>query len=257
MADTGISVSPDTLREKSNAILAIDEILDAASGSESAGKRSLANSLATENEVAWKKVADNLVGGLSKIEDPAVLAGAFTGVVKAMNDKFKESIDAYLSAEVASRQTDAPAVAPEVLEAKLAERKNLVEQFKALKNILDMFGQDTSDIPDPKKRTGSRGKRGPRVLTNFDFFIDGEARSASQNSLSSIANTVCSGLNWKTSDLRSFLTENGVDLQNPGEGFEVTLPTDPPKVLKAVKGEAPVADDEDEVEDSEATEEEE
>lgn len=252
----GISVSPETLREKSNAILAIDEKLDAASGSEAAGKRALANSLATENEAMWKKVADNLVTNLSKIEDPSAMVGAFTGVVKSLNDKFKTAADEYLAKEVANRQTDVVTISDEEMATLNSERKNLVDQFKALKNILDMFDQDVSDIPEPKKRTGSRGKRGPRVLTGFDFYIDGKARSASQNSLSSIANTVCTELNWKTSDLRNFLTEKGIDLQNPGEGFEVELPTDPAVTLKAVKGEPQAADEEedDETDDEETVE---
>lgn len=257
MADaSGISVTPETLLEKVNEVAAIDEKLDAASGSESAGKRALANSLATEHEGVWKKVADSIVANLSKIENPDQQVASFTGVMKSLNDKFKETVDTFLSKEVANRQTETVTLSDEELSSLTTQRKNLVEQAKALKNILEMFGQDVSGIPDIKKRTGSRGKRGPRVLTNYDFFIDGTPRSKSQNTLSSIANTVCADLNWKTQDLKNFIAEKGIDLTNPGDGFEVTLPTDPPKTLKVVKGEPSAEDDEDEEEvDDEAEEE--
>jgi hypothetical protein len=247
MAD-GISVTIDSLKEKSDEILAIDEKLDAASGSEDAGKRALANSLASEYASVWKSPADKMVTSISKIEDMEQRAAAFTGVVKSLQEAFKKEVDSFLEETVKARQADNPTetLSEDELNSLSESRKTLVEQFRALKNILDMFGQDTSVVPDPKKRTGSRGKRGPRVLTDYDYFIDGVARSKSQNSLSSIANTVCADLGWKTADLRSFLTDKGIDLTNPPAEFEVQLPTDPPKTFKAVKGEPAASDDDDE-----------
>lgn len=250
---TGISVTPETLQSKYDEIFAIDEKLDAASGSESAGKRALANSIASETENSWKKVADNLVSAFEKIDDPQIRVGAFTGVLKSVQDRFKNEVDEFLAKEVANRSTDQVEISAEELSQMTDARRELVEQYRALRNILEMFGSDVSTIPEPKKRTGARGKRGPRVLTNYDFYVDGEARTASQNSLSSIANTVCKDLGWKTVDLRNFLVEQNIDLENPPAEFSVTLPEPVNKVLKGVKGEPQVDDDDDEV-DPEETE---
>jgi hypothetical protein len=244
----GISVTLDSLRDKYSEIETIDQQLDAASGSESAGKRALVNALVAENENVWKKPADSLVNSLNKIEDVAIRTAAFHGVVKALNDSFKDQIEEFLAKEVEARKSDAVVVPPEEIETLSTSRKNLVEQYKALRNILEMFGQDVTTVPEPKKRTGARGKRGPRVLQGYNYSIDGKERSASQNSLSSIANTVCSDLGWKTVDLRNFLTEQGIDLTDPPETFSVTLPNN--HVLAAVRGE----EDEDEVVDEEETE---
>jgi hypothetical protein len=251
---TGISVTPEKLQEKYNEIKELDEQLDAASGSESAGKRALGNQLASEYETQWKKSADNLVNTLQKIEDPSQKAGVFTGILNHVNSILKEEIDNFLAAEVATRQSEMVPVSAEDLQALTDSRKTNVEQYRALRQILEMFGQDVSTIPEPKKRTGARGKRGPRVLTGFDFAIDGAVRSSSQNNLSSIANTVTSDLNWKTIDLRNFLeeklAETGHSLQNPPvEGFEFTLPNG--KVLTATPGEEAPEDEDDEAEATE------
>lgn len=245
MADAGISVTPDTLRAKFDEIDAIDSKLDSVSGGADSGKRALANQIASETSASWKKVADNLVTNLGKIEDPNDLTGAVTGLIKAVNDSFKESIDKYLTEQVEARKSDAPAVSDSEIDELTSSRKELVDQYKALRQILEMFGNDVSAIPEPKKRTGSRGKRGPRVLTNYSFSVDGKERTSSQNSLSSIANTVCSDLNWKTLDLKNWLGEQGLDFQNPPEEFSYTLPNG--KVLSAVAVEV----DDDEVDDTE------
>jgi hypothetical protein len=250
MSDTGISVSPDTLRAKFDEIAVIDEKLDSVSGGADSGKRALANQIASETSGSWKKVADNLVASLAKIEDPNDLTGAVTGLIKSVNDSFKESIDKYLTEQVEARKNDAPAVSDDEVAELSTSRKELVEQYKALRQILEMFGNDVSTIPEPKKRTGSRGKRGPRVLTNFSFSIDGKERTSSQNSLSSIANTVCADLNWKTADLKNWLAEQGLDFQNPEDSWEYTLPNG--KVISGVVMEV----DDDDVEDTETVDEE-
>jgi hypothetical protein len=223
----GISVTPDALREKVDEISQLDEQLDAASGSETAGKRALANGLASESENLWKEFADQIVSKIQAqtADDVSQLAGVFTGVVSSLNEAFRNTVDEFLTTEVTSRQENREAVSPDQIKEWTDARKTLMEQYKALKGILDLFGQDTSGIPEPKKRTGARGKRGPRVLQGYDFFIDDEPRSQHQNSLSSIANTVCSELGWKTKELRDFLTESGIDLENPPEDFEgIMLP---------------------------------
>jgi hypothetical protein len=243
----GIAVTPDILRAKVEDIAKLDEQLDAASGSEAAGKRALGNALAKEYENAWKGNADNLVEAIQKISDPQQLAGVYTGIISSLQDSFRTQIDEYLTKEVEARSENREQVDPAQIQEWTEARKVLMEQYKALRNILEMFEQDISGIPEPKKRTGARGKRGKRVLQGFDWFIDDEPRTEHQNSMSSIANTVCAPLGWKTADLRSFLEENGVDLQNPEDEFSIMLPDPVNKKLSWKR--RPVSLDEDPEED--------
>lgn len=251
MAEQGLSVNVSMLLEKGQEIAAIDEQLDAASGSEQAGKRALANSISAETQKDWEKTVGNLVKAFSNIEDATLLVGAFTAVQRSLKENFGEQVDKTLTELHASRKTEQITLSPEELESLTANRKQLVEEFKALDNILDMFGFDTSGVPKPKKRTGSRGPRGPRVFGRYVYSIDGTERTASQNSISSIANTVCKELEWSTEQLRNFLTENGFDTENPPESFEVVLPDPVNKTLSMV---AKVAD-EDDVEEGDTEEE--
>lgn len=251
----GIAVTPDILRQKVEEIAQVDEQLDAASGSEAAGKRALGNALAKEYESDWKQNADNLIAAIQKVDDPAKLAGIYTGIRDALADNFRTSVDEYLQAEVDSNKENRETVAPEQIAEWTESRKTLMEQYKALRGILELFEQDISGIPEPKKRTGARGPRGPRVLSGFDWFIDGEPRTESQNTLSSIANTVCSPLGWKTADLRNFLSEAGVDLQNPPSEYEIQLPDPVNKKLswkvRPVSLDDAAEEDDDDLEDDE------
>jgi len=221
----GIAVSPDILRAKVEEIAQIDEQLDAASGSESAGKRALGNALAKEHEAVWKVTADNLTTEFGKISDPAQLAGVYNGIIQSMRDSFAAQVDEYLSGEVEKRDENKPEVAPEQIQEWTSTRKTLMDQYKALLGILEMFEQDVSGIPVPRKRTGARGKRGKRIFQGFDWFIDDEPRTEHQNTLSSIANTITDkAFGWKTPELRNFLTEQGIDLDNPPAEGSVMLP---------------------------------
>jgi len=228
MSDTtggGIAVSPDILRAKVEEIAQIDEQLDAASGSESAGKRALGNALAKEHENVWKPTADSLTTEFGKVTDPAQLAGVYNGIIQAMRDSFATQVDEYLAKEVEARTETREQVSPEQIAEWTETRKTLMNQYKALYGILEMFEQDISGIPEPRKRTGARGKRGKRIFQGFDWFIDDEPRTEHQNTLSSIANTITDkAFGWKTPELRNFLTEQGIDLDNPPAEGSVMLP---------------------------------
>lgn len=229
---TEIAVSPEVLRNKYSEIVVLDEKIAAASGSDSAGKRAIANAIASETNSVWSPVVEQVTAHVETLSGNE-LVGTFTALLASLNEKFREDVDGILSGLVEERSADVPQVSEEELAEILKDRKVLSDEYKALRNILEMFGQDVSDIPEPKRMTGSRGPRGPRTLSKFDYSIDGEPRSKTQNSLSSIANTVCKDLNWKTKDLREFLVAQGLDLENPGDTWEYTLPNG--KVISAVK----------------------
>ena len=247
MTGTGISVDLPTLQAKFDEIAAIDEQLDAASGSVTAGRRALANSLATQYEGDWKKLADGVKNQLAKIDEDNMeqLAGVVNGIVASINEVYKSKIDEWLDAQVEARQSTQEVVPPEEIETLNKTRKALVEAYKALRGILVLYELDVSSIPEPKKRTGARGPRGKRVLQGFDYYIDGELRTEKQNSLSSVANTICAPLGWKTLDLRHFIADQGFDLENPPDEIVVQLPDPVNKELRIERGEPQVVLDED------------
>ena len=221
----GIELSPEMLRAKVEEIAQLDEQLDAASGSEAAGVRSLGKALSDQYSEAWKPNADKLVETINNFSDePEKLAGIYKGIVNTLSDTFKTRVDEYLKAEVDANKENRPKVSSEQVAEWTEARKTLMEQYKAIYGILELFEQDVSAIPKPKSRVGARGKRGKQVLRGFDFAIDGVPRTEKQNTLSSIANQVMSPLNWKTPELINFLKENGVDTENPPNEYTIMLP---------------------------------
>lgn len=248
--EQGINVSADALMEKYQEIAKMDEIIAAASGNDAAGKRAIANSIATETENKWAPTVEQILDAFTKL-DENTLVGAFTGLTSRMKERYGETVDKYLEIQKEARKSDAPSVSEEELNATLASRREAVEQYKALRGILVTFGRDVSHVPEPKKHTGSRGKRGPRVFSKFVFSIDGVERPASQNNLSSIANSVCkdcSETGWKVADLKAFLQAQGLDLENPSD-FSYELPNG--KTISGVKSENLGDEDEDETEENE------
>lgn len=244
-----LSLSVDNLKAKADEIAAIDAQLDA--DSDKAGKVAIQNSLASAHEDKWKSVADKLISAFENIDDVDVFVANYSGVMSALRTKFKERVDTRLTELFDKKQAEGGeqvTLTDEQIAELTTQRREFVEQFKALQNILKLYGQDVSTVPAPKKRTGSRGKRGPRVLTGYTYLVDGEER---KGSLSTIASTVTKELGWKVSELRNYLIEKGIDLNDPPPQFEVELPTDPPKTLTAVKGVVTASDEEDEEDDEE------
>lgn len=253
----GIEVNMDTALAKYQEIVQYDEIIAAASGSKDAGKRAIANQIAVETETDYKKMLDNLVSALNKVEDTRVLVGVTTAINKSLKDNFTSQVEEFLEKELEARKSDTPEVSQEQLEQTLKDRKEAVDQYNALKNILEMFGNDVESLPVPKRMSGPRGaqgKRGPRLPKNLQFQIDGKDRTATQNSLSSIANTVCKGDefeggSWTTKELKTWLMEQGFDFENPPTEFSYTLPNG-----KVLSGYMTTDPDEDEDEDEDETE---
>lgn len=257
-----LTLDIEALQSKASEVATLDEKLDAASDSENAGKIALTNQLVKEHEDVWKPVSDQLNTAIETElgTNPETLAASYNGILRSLREKFKKTVEEYIVARVEENKTEtdeSAKVSQEEYDAWMTERRELVKQFQAMKEVMELVGMDVDSVTPPKKRTGApRGKRGPRTFTNYQFSIDGKPRAESSNSLSSIAGTVTKDLNWRVNDLHNFLTENDIDLQNPPESFEVTLPNG--KVLSGVRQEVPegsVSDEEPE-EDEDSGEEE-
>lgn len=228
-----IDTSPEKALEIFAEIERLEGVIDAASGSPDAGKRKIGNELAEANKDSYAKSLENLVSGLTNIEDPAVKAGVYTGLVTGLREALGKEVDEYLTKEADSRKTDSPEVSADELTAAVAARKEQVDIFKAMKALIGMFDEEAANaLPEPKRMTGPRGpqgERGPRWPKNLQFAIDGKDRSATQNSLSSIFATVVKGSEGcesltSTKDFKEFLAEKGVTAENVPNTFEVELP---------------------------------
>lgn len=243
----GINVTVDALAEKYREIQEIDEQLAAASGSTNLGKRALANSLTAENEQAWKEIADAVVSRINSVENIEVRVALVTGIANAVDKAFGKAVDDYLEAKVKENAlAKGEKVSDEQIQALTEQARLLRGQFNALKEILVMFQQDVSSVPEPKRLSGARGKRGPRTLAKYNYSINGTPRTESQNNLSSISSTLLSSpvkvlkdliteKGQQVNDDGEFFGDLGVDLGNPPERFGVMLPTEPPKKLVAYK----------------------
>lgn len=249
----GISVTPDALREKAAEIDAVDEWLDAVSGSKAAGKRAIKNSLI--RDLSDSDTVDNLV---NQIVEHLNSNNADEGTRAAFYFAFSQKFDSVLGDEAdkfvdqrheaeAANQEQVSASEDEV-RSKLEQRKQLVNEFHALKGILEMFdmSSEIADIEDYQQRRGAMPgqKRKPRKINRGDYFLDGEPMPEDQNTLSGVASVLGS----KVKTLKTHLEENGVDLKNPSD-FEVEF------LGRTITATFPVdEDDSDEVEDNDEDE---
>lgn len=224
---SGISVTPEALSEKASEIDALDEWLDAVSGSKAAGKRAIKNGLIREFE--GSDVVDSLVQQVldylaAQDADDEFSAAFFfdfsTKLDNALGDDAEEFVKTRMDAEAAS-QENVDASEDEV-RAKLEQRKQLVKEFQALKGILEMYGQteEIATIGDYQQRRGAMPgqKRKPRKINRMDYTIDGSSVEEDKNTLSGVASIV----GMKVRDLKALLEESGVDLKDPSD-FSVTV----------------------------------
>ncbi len=234
----GITVDPEALRALSLEAARLDEEIAAASGSVSQGKRAYLNSLVnTRMDDDLNSFVQDIVSNLSNVSEVEDLIALTESLDRAIKQHFGEQIDKHVDAYLeANKPEESEKVSDTELESMMDKARTLRKRFDSMAGVLEMFGFDISDIQRPKRLSGSRGPRGPRTLSKFDYFVDGVARTKHQNSLSSIASTLLKDTELgKTKHLREWLVQQGLDIENPPDEWEYTLPNG--KVLKAVKSE--------------------
>ena len=246
VSDQQITLSLSQLTELGDQIGEIDVVLDSLSGAQSAGKRAVINRL-------MKAVQDNIETVLAQldkqvfatIEDDDTFVGMYSGLVKSLENKYQDRQDAILESKTEEIKAETPNLSEDEVKAITENRKELVMRFKATKEIFKTFGMPGVDtVPDPKKRTGSRGKRGPRAITLFTWTVDGIRQTPDKDSLTGVA----SENGYENSKaLRDALREAGIDLKAPEDKIEFTLANG--KALVGIKNVEDDDDDEDEDDD--------
>lgn len=278
MANTmeDLSLSPELLRQINEQISDIDSQLEVASG-EAPGKTKLRNSWAKGEEVEIDgekvgRVEKFLDGVLSKIDEsianeaPEFRAGVYFGLTKVLgskDNKWKTEAEALLDASIPETEGEKQAVDIEQLRALRVNRNELVEQFVAIKNILDIMRPDIKDtlaeIPVPEKKKGALPGtvKGPRKLSQMVFSVDGTQVSPEKNSMAGLAEVV-GGYDGarpfrKALDeqLKALPVEEGAKAKSaadPGDSFSVEINGHTVSGVKMASADEEVDDEDDEVE---------
>lgn len=161
------------------------------------------------------------------------------GAVAAVNEllkPFEKTADAHLTTKVPA--SDGDKLTDDQISELSAQRKELFDEYKLLRGILQMWKQDVSTIPVPEAKNAPRGPQAPKVFKSYQFFVDGNERTGTSNTISSIAASV---MKASTSDLVDLIKENveGWSEETPPASFEITIPAPTetqPNQTKVLKG---------------------
>jgi hypothetical protein len=200
------------------AIADIDIKLDSLGDAKSAGKRKLVSDRVDSTETVWSPVADRLIEQITAM-DPDQIVGVFNGIVRKLNGTFAEQVSSYVETLVESQPASEPLITQDEAKELSSVRSTLYAKAKSVVDLASQFGDETLEMP--KKRTGARGKRGPRAISFFTWEINGESVAEELDNLPAIAKKY--GFE-KGAELTKAMREAGLDLRNPGERLEFTLP---------------------------------
>lgn len=256
-----VEINKGMLLERKTKIDELDEILDSVQGGASAGKRAVTNALVKETEEGWTKVVAEVKQYLAKYEnDPDAFAGIFAGVRQnLLNDKeLNEKFDAVLDTKSEEIKAATPNYTEDELKSYDEERRDEVKKFKQIKELLSLFSVDVSDVEDPKRRTGARGKRGPRMISLYTWTVDGTRMPAKEDSLAGVASAnEYESVKELREALNEFLAKIEVpektekfSTKNPPDEIDFTMKNG--KLLHGEKpAEVPVEDEDDDEDDEE------
>lgn len=217
---SGIQVDKEALKTKAREISELDAVLDAQSGSKAAGKRAVINGLMASS--ANSEFVDQVVNQLRSNFSGEELYATYHSLLSSLNNEFNDEADQFIDQKVEEQAAEASEkLSEDELKQIQDDRKQKVQEFKALKSILEMFGTDVDDVPEPKIRRGSRGPRGPRTLSKFQYQVNETPLDEEVNSLSTVAKLAG---NIKVADLKSHIEAQGIDLKNPPAEWEAELP---------------------------------
>lgn len=218
----GFSVSPDALRSLLTQINEIDSQLDAASGSNASTERVAVDSLLNEQSENYKAFVDSIVENISGADDQAARVATVIALEKVLSNKYGKEVKDFVAARAESvkNQQEQSDLTNEELQELEATRKTLVEQYKAIRQLLEMFDADIDDIDEPKIRRGSRGPRGPRTLNTFQYTVNQTELPEQANSLAMVAKMT--GFD-KVKELKEVISKQGVNLKKPGDEWQADL----------------------------------
>lgn len=244
-----VSLDVSMLEGMARNIALLDEQIAGISGSEAAVRKSVVARITAEKAEQVAELTKRLVEQLSRLkENPALLVAVIEALPEALGEEFQGYIDEVIGSEVKKVLEGSKGQVEPLKE----QRKAALEQFKAMRTVLEQYKVDVSSVPIPTRARGrsgggSSGSTSQRTGMNpeqYRYHINGKPQPISQNTFSSTAFYATTGcvtsddpevqakLNekpekWGTQELRDFVKAQGVTVGKPGEGddtWEVTLP---------------------------------
>lgn len=247
-AAASVSLDVSMLEKMARDIALLDEQIAGISGSEAAVRKSVVTRIQTENADQVKELTSRLVEQLGRLkQNPVLLVAVIESLGDVLGEEFQGYIDEVVGAEV-KKVLDGSKGQVEPLKE---QRKAALEQFKAMRTVLEQYKVDVSSVPVPTRARGrsggSSGSTSQRTGMNpeqYRYHINGKPQPISQNTFSSTAFYATLGCvtsddpatqakldekpeKWGTQELRDFVAAQGVKVGKPGEGddtWEVTLP---------------------------------
>jgi len=193
----------------------IDVKLDSLSGGKGATKTKVLNGLVTAHADKWEGAVNDMIAQLETL-DEASQAAVYTGFVNKLRKTFDKSVNSYVEGLVDSQPVQEALITPEEAEVLSKKRSEVYQKVKSVVELADTFGES---FEMPKIRRGSSGKRGPRNLSLFTFFVDGVEQE--EASIGEIAKA--NGYD-KAAELTDALRKSGFDTKD-GDAFDnFTMP---------------------------------
>lgn len=229
---------------------ALDEMdtkLDSLSDAEAAGKRKITNELVERFKGNWEPFAAKIVEQFQALDEDT-LVGVYNGVVRELRSHFEEPSNKRVTSLVESQPKAEVQITEDEAKKLSTQRSEAYQQIKQVIELAQSWGEEGAENWEmPKPRRGARGKRGKRALSYYNWFIDGEAVPADDNSVAGVYKLL--GFD-KAKDFTEFLRSNKIDTREPAPEFEVTYNG---KQVRAVRSaDAPVeASDDSEPENGE------
>lgn len=229
----------------------IDEKLDSRTDGKALGKRTLVNDLIELTKTHHESVVAQFVEQLNAVS-PDEMVGIYYGITRGLDKAFRESASKYVDQKVETMPKPEPLISEEEVKPLSAMRSELYQKAKAVIDLVKTF-DDSIDWEMPKKRTGSRGKRGARATSFITWTVDGK----DYKSLKDLAEAYPQF--EKVTDLRKFIAEKGytpdaekpgIDLKTPPAEFFVDMPDgNTAKAVYAPPAEGTVTDTEEDDDD--------
>src|SRR5215831_3364156 len=162
-----VTITPEVLQNLGTEISEIDVKLDQSAGSERAAKTVIVDrrieKFGEETNTVTGQIG-RLLNSEKLTEDPDQFVAVIVSLKRFLGT-FDSRLDAWFTEHNDEVQAALVKLTPEEIASLTETRKEKIKMFRGLREILSMFGEDTSAIPEPKTRRGVRGKRGPRAIS--------------------------------------------------------------------------------------------
>ncbi len=217
-------------------IAEVDTKLDSVTGSTASVKAGIINGLVEGSKDSWENVSTKLIEQLTPL-DPETQLGFYYGLMRSLDNKYGKDASQHVAKLVEAAPKPEPLLkTEEEIKNAQEERKKLYDRIKTVYEMAEAFGDEAlSSMELPAKRTGAKGKRGPRALSFVTWTIDGKEfdklkdvaelypQFAKVADLTKALREEATGFTVKDADGND-VAGKGIDTKTPPERFELNLP---------------------------------